>query len=388
MARTPRASKVSDAKASGQTKAAKGRKPTAKQAAPAKASTAGRATAAKKSDAKQRASRVEIPPVAKKAAKQKTVLHEQASASKKAAKKTAAEKTAVVEAPAPKKGAKKTATDAGASASKKATKKTARADATASSKKGAKKTTGSVEPASAPKKASKKKAGKAEAPASKKASKKKSADEEAPASKKASKKKSAAAEAPAAKKASKKKPAPPSSEQLAFSMDIDSPATNASSTAARSTPLQPGDRVPDFSLEGDDGQTYSRQGLAGERFVIYFYPKDDTPGCTREACDFRDNRPRFETANVKVLGVSGDSLKSHGRFRSKYELNFPLLADPERAIAQAFGAVGEKKLYGKTSVGVIRSTFLVGPGGVVEKTFSPVKVDGHAEAVLQAIGSG
>ena len=169
-------------------------------------------------------------------------------------------------------------------------------------------------------------------------------------------------------------------------MDIDATATATAPASTR--PLQPGDRVPDFSLEGDDGKTYSRQSLAGQRFILYFYPKDDTPGCTREACDFRDNRPRFDAASVKVLGVSGDTLKSHARFRSKYELDFPLLADPDRTVANAFGAVGEKKLYGKTSIGIIRSTFVVSPDGIVEKTFSPVKVDGHAAAVLQAIGAG
>ena len=218
-----------------------------------------------------------------------------------------------------------------------------------------------------------KKAGKngpaAEAPAAKKAAKKTSAPDGASAKKKAAKQKNASA---------------PVSEQLAFPMDIETPPTNS----APARPLQPGDRVPDFSLEADDGNTYSRESLAGERFVLYFYPKDDTPGCTREACDFRDNRPRFEAASVKVLGVSGDSLKSHDRFRNKYELNFPLLADPDRAVAQAFGVVGVKKLYGKESVGIVRSTFLVGPDGVVQSTFSPVKVDGHADAVLQAIGSG
>jgi peroxiredoxin len=251
----------------------------------------------------------------------------------------------------------------------------------------------------AKKKASKKPAAAAEAPAPAKAAKKKTTKALAP--KPAAKKKTATAPAPApaSKKKTVKAPAPkpastkktaqaPASEQLAFSMDVDAPATSATSLPARTRPLQPGDRVPDFSLEADDGQTYSRKSLAGERFVIYFYPKDDTPGCTREACDFRDNRPRFEAASVKLLGVSGDSLERHGRFRSKYALNFPLLADPDRTVAHAFGAVGEKKLYGKVSVGIIRSTFVVGPDGVVEQTFSPVKVDGHAAAVLQALGSG
>jgi len=354
MAKTPRASKVSDATASGKTKPAK--TTTAKPAKP----SAGDAPARKKGS-KSTAVQAAAPAAAPKKAAKKPASVE-ASAPKKAAKKPAS-----AEAPAPKKAAKKKPASAEAPAPKKA----------------AKKKTASAE-APAPKKAAKKKTASAEAPAPKKTAKKAAASSGPPAAKKTAKK---AAEAPSPKKAAKKKPVQaPVSEQLALSMDLDMPSTDSAPTPA--SPLQPGDRVPDFSLQGDDGATYSRASLAGERFVIYFYPKDDTPGCTREACDFRDNRPRFEAATVKVLGVSGDSLKSHDRFRTKYELNFPLLADPERTVAQAFGVVGMKKLYGKESVGIIRSTFLVGPDGIVQKTFSPVKVDGHAEAVLQAIGSG
>jgi peroxiredoxin len=341
MAKTPRASKVSDATTSGRTKPAK-------TTAAEQAAAADRAPAPKKGSTKKASKKQEAAPAPKKAAKQREAAAAQAPAGKKAAKKAATS----AEAPAGKKAAKKTAASA---------------------------------QAPAPKKAAKKKTASAEAPAPKKAAKKTAASAQAPAPKKAAKKKAASAQAPAPKKAAKKKAAlAPVSEQLAFSMDVDVPASDSAPAPAR--PLQPGDRVPDFSLQADDGQTYSRQSLAGERFVIYFYPKDDTPGCTREACAFRDNRPRFDAAGVKVLGVSGDSLKSHDRFRTKYELNFPLLADPDRTVAQAFGAVGAKKLYGKTSVGIIRSTFLVGPEGVVERTFAPVKVDGHAEAVLQAIG--
>jgi peroxiredoxin Q/BCP len=251
-----------------------------------------------------------------------------------------------------------------------------------------------AEPDEAPKAAAKKKAAKktAAAPATKKAAKKTAAAPAtkkkaaaAPATKKVAKK---AAAAPATKKAAKKIAAVPApvNEQLALSIDVDPPVVDAAPVPAR--PLQPGDRVPDFSLESDDGQTYSRQSLAGRRFVLYFYPKDDTPGCTREACDFRDHRPQLDAAGVSVLGVSSDGIASHARFRRKHSLDFPLLADPGRTVAQAFGVVGVKKLYGKTNIGVVRSTFVVGPDGVVERTFSPVRVDGHADAVLQAIGAG
>ncbi len=152
--------------------------------------------------------------------------------------------------------------------------------------------------------------------------------------------------------------------------------------------VEEGKKAPDFAAATDGGKKLKLSELRGKPVVLYFYPKDDTPGCTKEACDFRDNQPQFDAASVKVFGVSSDTLKSHARFRSKYGLGFPLLADPDRTLAQAFGAVGMKKMYGKASIGVIRSTFVVGPDGTIEKTFSPVKVDGHAAAVLQAIGSG
>jgi thioredoxin-dependent peroxiredoxin len=191
-----------------------------------------------------------------------------------------------------------------------------------------------------------------------------------------------------------KKTAKKAAKKTAAASDPAKPAkkaakkTAAAPAAAPGGPLQPGDTVPDFHLESDDGQSYSRKSLAGQRFVLYFYPKDDTPGCTREACDFRDHQRRFDAAHVKVLGVSSDGQKSHARFRSKYSLEFPLLVDPDRTLAQAFGAVGQKKMYGKSSIGVIRSTFVVGPDGTILRTFSPVKVDGHAAAVLQALDAG
>ena len=149
--------------------------------------------------------------------------------------------------------------------------------------------------------------------------------------------------------------------------------------------LAPGDEAPDFSLQSDDGKTYSRDDLLGRRYVIYFYPKDNTPGCTTEACDFRDSLSKFNDTDTVVLGVSPDSISSHQRFRDKHGLNFPLLSDPDRSTAEAFGALGEKTMYGKTAVRIIRSTFLVGADGKLEHVWSPVRVDGHVEAVLDSL---
>ena len=119
--------------------------------------------------------------------------------------------------------------------------------------------------------------------------------------------------------------------------------------------------------------------------VLYFYPKDDTPGCTREACAFRDQKAALKKRGAVVLGVSGDSVASHEKFRAKYKLNFPLLADPDKAVAKKYGAWGEKVLYGRKTVGMIRSTFVIDAEGVVRKVFPRVKVDGHDEQVLAAL---
>lgn len=143
--------------------------------------------------------------------------------------------------------------------------------------------------------------------------------------------------------------------------------------------------APDFQLAADDGRTYSLAGLKGTRFVLYFYPRDSTPGCTTEACDFRDRHATFLAAKIPVLGVSGDSLASHTKFRGKYQLPFPLLSDPDNRVAAAFGAFGEKTMYGRKMQGIIRSTFVIGPTGLIEAAWRPVKVPGHAEAVLQVI---
>ena len=151
--------------------------------------------------------------------------------------------------------------------------------------------------------------------------------------------------------------------------------------------VQEGKKAPEFELESSEGGEVKLKDLRGKTVVLYFYPKDDTPGCTREACAFRDNQAALKKKGVVVLGVSGDSLASHEKFKSKYKLNFPLLSDPDRAVAKKYGAWGEKVLYGKKTVGMIRSTFVIDGEGVVRKVFPRVKVDGHAEKVLEAVAA-
>ena len=147
--------------------------------------------------------------------------------------------------------------------------------------------------------------------------------------------------------------------------------------------LEVGAKVPRFELEASDGAKVSSDDLLGRKYVLYFYPKDDTPGCTSEACDFRDNVARLGELGYEVYGVSPDSVKSHDKFRDKYELNFPLLADPDHAAAEAFGVWREKKNYGKTYTGLVRSTFLVGEDGTLEQIYDNVRAKGHVERVLR-----
>lgn len=143
-------------------------------------------------------------------------------------------------------------------------------------------------------------------------------------------------------------------------------------------------KFPSFSLPGSDGKTWSLKDLAGKPFVIYFYPKDATPGCTVEACDFRDQQPDFSKARVPVFGVSPDPLTSHAKFIAKQKLNFVLLADEDHVLAEKLGVWGEKSMYGKTFMGIIRSTFLVGADGTIVQEWRKVKVDGHVAEVLEA----
>ena len=149
--------------------------------------------------------------------------------------------------------------------------------------------------------------------------------------------------------------------------------------------LSPGDKAPQFSLPASTGETISLAGVAGSKLVLYFYPKDDTPGCVKEACSFRDANAELRAAGVEVLGVSADSLKSHRRFVEKYNLNFPLLSDEEKTVSTAYGAWGEKTAWGKTTVGMRRMTFLIDQEGVIQKVWPKVRPEGHAEEVLKAV---
>lgn len=144
-------------------------------------------------------------------------------------------------------------------------------------------------------------------------------------------------------------------------------------------------RFPLFNLPGSDGKKWSSKELKGQRYVIYFYPKDQTPGCTTEACDFRDNMSEFNDLDIPVFGVSADSIASHEKFIKKHDLNFVLLSDEDHALAEKAGAYGEKMLYGKTSMGIIRSTFLVDEDGMIAKEWHKVKVADHVNEVLAAI---
>jgi peroxiredoxin Q/BCP len=149
--------------------------------------------------------------------------------------------------------------------------------------------------------------------------------------------------------------------------------------------IEEGKKAPAFKLESSAGDTVSLDDFKGKTVVLYFYPKDDTPGCTREAQGFRDAAARLKKKNAVVLGVSRDSVKSHCSFRDKYDLNFPLLSDPDGKVIRAYGAWGEKNMYGKKSEGIIRTTVVIGPDGKVARVFPRVKVDGHVDKVLEAI---
>jgi thioredoxin-dependent peroxiredoxin len=146
--------------------------------------------------------------------------------------------------------------------------------------------------------------------------------------------------------------------------------------------LKAGDRAPDFCLPDETGAEVSLRDFKGKKVILYFYPKDDTPGCTKEACQFRDHLSEFKRTNTVVLGVSRDSVESHAKFRKKYSLPFSLLSDPQAKLAESYGAWGEKTLYGKKSMGILRSTFVIDETGRIEKVYPKVKPDPHAEELL------
>ncbi len=144
-------------------------------------------------------------------------------------------------------------------------------------------------------------------------------------------------------------------------------------------------KAPSFTLAADDGSKIKLSDLQGSPVVLYFYPADDTPGCTKEACAFRDRSDELKKLGAKVIGISPDDVASHVKFRNKFQLNFPLLADPDHAVAEKYGAWREKNMYGKKKMGIARSTFLIDAEGKIAKVWKAVKVDGHDEHVIAAI---
>jgi len=143
-----------------------------------------------------------------------------------------------------------------------------------------------------------------------------------------------------------------------------------------------GQKAPDFTVADDSGKKVKLSDFKGKKVVLYFYPKDDTPGCTKEACNFRDGFAEIKKAGAVVLGVSADSVESHKKFKEKFELNFPLLADTDKKMCEAFGVMKEKNMYGKKVMGIARTTFVIGPEGKIQHVFRNVKPEGHALEVL------
>ncbi len=149
--------------------------------------------------------------------------------------------------------------------------------------------------------------------------------------------------------------------------------------------IKEGDKAPAFSLPTDDGSTISLKDLKGKKVILYFYPKDMTPGCTVEACDFRDAQKDLKKKKAVVLGISCDSVERHQKFKEKEKLNFPLLSDEDGKVCKAYGVWKEKSLYGRKFMGIERTTFIISETGKIEKIFSKVKVKGHGDAVLEAL---
>jgi len=157
--------------------------------------------------------------------------------------------------------------------------------------------------------------------------------------------------------------------------------------AASADELKEGSNAPDFTLPSSTGKDVSLHGLRGKKVVLYFYPEDDTSGCTKEACSFRDNLPNFQKLDAVVLGVSKDSMDSHHRFIKKYGLNFTLLSDEDLKVHNLYGTWKEKNMYGRKYMGTVRSTFVIGEDGKIKKIFRKVSVDGHEKEVLSALAS-
>ena len=149
--------------------------------------------------------------------------------------------------------------------------------------------------------------------------------------------------------------------------------------------LTPGRPAPDIRLNADDGSSVALSDLRGQRIVLYFYPKDDTSGCTTQACELRDQQSDFDAKGAKIIGVSPDSVASHVKFRDKHGLPFTLLSDPDHDAAEAYGVWVEKSMYGRKYMGIERSTFVIGPDGLLEQALYKVKPAGHADAVLDLL---
>ena len=149
--------------------------------------------------------------------------------------------------------------------------------------------------------------------------------------------------------------------------------------------LKEGDKAPDIQLDTDSGEKLKLSALKGKRVVLYFYPRADTPGCTVEACEFRDSSKKFDKKNAVIIGVSPDAVKSQAKFKDKFDLPFTLLADADTTAAGAYGVWVEKNMYGRKTMGIERSTFLIGADGKIEKIWRKVKAQGHAEEVLAAL---
>jgi peroxiredoxin Q/BCP len=158
-----------------------------------------------------------------------------------------------------------------------------------------------------------------------------------------------------------------------------------SGKSSKAAVVKEGDKLPRFSLPADDGSVVTNESLKGRKTVLYFYPKDDTSGCTKEACDFRDAFPRFGQTNARIIGVSPDSIESHRKFKTKYELPFQLLADEQRQLANAFGVWKEKTMYGRKFMGIERTTVIVDADGRVARIFPRVSVPGHVVQVEEAL---
>lgn len=149
--------------------------------------------------------------------------------------------------------------------------------------------------------------------------------------------------------------------------------------------LKEGDSAPDFTVQDDSGKSFQLSSLKGQEVVLYFYPKADTPGCTKEACEFRDTLSQFKKRHAVVIGVSPDKPSAQAKFKSKYELSFPLLADENHEVAEAYAVWKEKSMYGKKYMGIERTTFVIGKDGAIKKIFQKVKPEGHAAEVLAAL---